>query len=210
MLGHAGGGASAAAGNREDFAMIGKRIGLLAAACGLAACGPLAADEIELTNGDRLNGSLVSLDAEQVVLTSETFGEVKIPREKVKLIGLGEEGIPEPQVAAAPASPSAPASAASGLDLQQLMNNPMVQQQLGGLLGEAMGGRNPRDVRRDLQKSRRDLQELADDLGGIEGEAIGNYVKIFDLLGGGLQAAPTPRTPEQSPSPPPAESRPRD
>ena len=166
----------------------------------LLAASPLAADEIKLVNGDTLRGSVSSLDAETLVISSESFGELTIPREKVALIGLGESGLPEPAVVTQRgASPGLPAGSLNQIDVGQLMNNPAIQRQFGGLFSEALGGRSVGDLQGDLERSREGLKDLQEDLGGIEGEAIGNYLQMLDVLGGGLNAAP------KSPSAPPAQ-----
>ena len=173
---------------------------LLSLSLAAAVCGAAAADEIRLTNGDEINGTIVSLDETSLALESENFGKMTIPREKVRLIALGEDGLPEPVTVSAAKVPAGAGLNAAGLggllggggdaaSLQQLMSNPMVRQQLGGLLGEAMGGESPAEAQRRLNESRRGLKDLADDLGGIEGEAMKSYLKMFDVLGGGLGAA---------------------
>src|SRR3990172_7781842 len=44
---------------------------------------PARADEVKLTNGDRLTGRIVELTAENLLLQTELFGEVSIPRSAV-------------------------------------------------------------------------------------------------------------------------------
>lgn len=149
-----------------------------------------SADEIELNNGDRLNGTVTALSETSLTLKSERFGEVVVPRDQITLIGLGENGIPD-RPAAAPGNALGElggAGLANPNDLQMMLNDPQIQQQFGGLLGEALGGRSMGDLQRDLNQSRRGLEELQRDLGGIEGEAIGSYLRLFDVLGGGLGA----------------------
>ena len=182
-----------------------KRWQSVLAAAAAVVCSQAVADEVRLTNGDEINGAIVSLDATSLKLQSENFGEMTIPRDKVALIALGNDGLPEP-VMVAPPSAAAPAGGLGGASLDQLMGNPAVQRQLGGLLGQALGGQSVDDVQGQLQRSRRDLEELSEDIGGLEGEAIGNYLKIFDVLGGGLDAAgqiaPPPRRTPPPVSPP--------
>ena len=151
---------------------------------------PAAADEVRLTNGDEINGTVVSLDTDQLVLRSDTLGELTIKRTLVAAIGLGKDGLPEPIIVAPPTSDAAAAPAVGGgLDMNQMLRDPQVQQQFGTLLQEALGGRQVGDVQNDLRQTQRQLRDLQQDLGGIEGEAIGSYLKMFDLLGGGLGAA---------------------
>ena len=44
---------------------------------------PVAADSVQLTNGDVLNGRVLGLDQKQLRLESDTLGQVNIPRVKV-------------------------------------------------------------------------------------------------------------------------------
>lgn len=179
----------------------------------LACLTTAAADEVRLKNGDTVKGDVVSLDAATLVLKSESFGELTIKRDQIALIGLGPAGIPAPPEAA-PAQGNAAAGnlpvvplGGGGFgnlnDLQQMLGEPQVQQEFGGLLQEALGGRSVLDVQRDLQRSRQGLQELSEDLGGLEGEAIGNYAEMLNVLGNlgqlGGQVAPQPR-PGQMPN----------
>ncbi len=55
-----------------------------------AGTGAARADWIELSNNDIVRGQVVSLDGQQVKLKSVNFGEMTIPRDKVKVIGFGE------------------------------------------------------------------------------------------------------------------------
>ena len=175
-----------------------------------------SADEIKLANGDTLRGTVVSLSESTLTLRSENFGELTVPRESVELIGLGDAGLPEPIVVAAPNSVDGQFGSGGdgidtlgGADVGQLLSNPQVQQQFGGLLGEALGGQSLGQAQQNLRQTQQGYRDLADDLGGLEGDAINSYLQIFDVLGGGLNAAgqvapqtsPPQTTPPQTTSP---------
>src|SRR2546425_2320388 len=49
----------------------------------------LQADQVEMQNGDRYLGKVVSLDTNTLVLRSDVLGTVRLPRGKVALITLG-------------------------------------------------------------------------------------------------------------------------
>src|ERR1700678_3074217 len=49
----------------------------------------LRADQIEMKNGDRYVGTVLSMTADSVVLQSQMLGKVVVPRSKVSLISLG-------------------------------------------------------------------------------------------------------------------------
>src|SRR5947199_9025024 len=49
----------------------------------------LCADQVEMQNGDRYLGKVLSLDTNTLVLRSDVLGTVRLPRGKVALITLG-------------------------------------------------------------------------------------------------------------------------
>src|SRR5947207_6268395 len=53
----------------------------------------LRADQVEMQNGDRYLGSVLSLDTNTLVLRSAVLGTVNLPRGKVALITLGPGGV---------------------------------------------------------------------------------------------------------------------
>src|SRR5438034_10349096 len=52
----------------------------------------LRADQVEMQNGDRYLGTVLSLDTNTLVLRSAVLGTVTLPRGKVALIHLGSGG----------------------------------------------------------------------------------------------------------------------
>src|SRR5262245_24775013 len=52
-------------------------------------CGARA-DQIEMQNGDRYHGKVLAMTNATLVLQSEILGTIKLPREKVSLINLGD------------------------------------------------------------------------------------------------------------------------
>lgn len=128
---------------------------ILSAAVGLALQpAVVSADAIELVNGDRINGTVVGLTADELRLESEVLGELKIPRSKVGAIYLGDF---QPRGAAAPVSSAAP---------QQPAASPAAL--LPGLGSD--GGATPEELIRRIQKE------------GINRTAIGDIQKQFPLL----------------------------
>src|SRR5215211_7742734 len=53
--------------------------------------GLLCADELQMSNGDRYVGKIVSLDTNAVVLESDVLGTVRLARSKVASINLGTQ-----------------------------------------------------------------------------------------------------------------------
>lgn len=152
---------------------------------GLIGAPNLWADSVRLTNGDTLVGKVMSLDAKQLVLNSENFGEMKIPRDKVEIIGLGEVSLAPPPAAAG--TPSAPGASGELPSLQ----NPQVQQQVDQLLQQALGGEMG-NMRQQMQSTREGLKELQEDLGpGSSADALDGYIKLFEMFGGPAPAEPS-------------------
>jgi hypothetical protein len=57
--------------------------------CLVSASAWLHADQIELQNGDRYVGKVLSLTTNQLILQSDVLGTIKLPREKVAVVTLG-------------------------------------------------------------------------------------------------------------------------
>ena len=71
------------------------------------------ADRVEMQNGDRYNGRVVSLSAESVVLQSDILGKITLPRAKVALLTVG---------GAAPAASAVPVANAVAAPVMPLTN----------------------------------------------------------------------------------------
>ncbi len=70
------------------------RIWILAAGVASIATLPAArADSVQLTNGDLLNGEVMSLDARELKLKSEIHGQMTIARGKVAAVAFGEKNL---------------------------------------------------------------------------------------------------------------------
>src|ERR1035441_377611 len=77
----------------------------------LAGSFPAWADQIEVQNGDRYAGDVLSLDAHAVVLQSDVLGTVRLARTNVAVITLGTApAIPSPALQS-PTNGRAPAAA---------------------------------------------------------------------------------------------------
>lgn len=174
--------------------------------------GDASADSIRLTNGDTIVGAVVSLDDEQLVVESENFGEMKIPRDKVAIIGLGDAPLAQAPASAVPSAPSAPAASGEIPSLQ----NPQVRQQIDHLLQQALGGGigGSGDMRQQMESTRRGLQDLQKDLGpGSSADALDGYIKLFEMFGGGgagVQRQPPARPNGQPAQPNDPPSQPND
>ena len=179
---------------------------LMAAAASLGASARLAADTIQLANGDRLNGKVTSLDEKHLVFKSASFGELKIDRTKIDFIALGDKKLPE----ATPVAQTAQAlPGANGGLLNQvapLLQNSAVQQQVGPMIDQLLGAGGVNEMQRNVDNARRGLQDLKKDL-GPDAKALDAYINMFNLLSP-PSAASGPQPPNAPyHAPPPAASR---
>jgi hypothetical protein len=162
-------------------------------------------DQIEMQNGDRYAGKVVSLDGETVVFRNEVLGTVRLPRNKVASIALGAAAMtnsaPEALVAsgAAVAAGSARTNAAAegpaGLKeigahtnlIRQVQKKylgnagPEAQQKFEELLGGLMSGKiTVEDLRAQAKTAADQLRELKQQGGGEAGFAVDAYLAILD------------------------------
>jgi hypothetical protein len=114
---------------------------------------PVMADTIEMANGDVLNGQVISLDGKELVLKSELLGELKLAREKVSAIHLGDKPVLTRNAAQAQAVPAA--------------NKPALDPEVQKVLGAVP---STDDVLKQLQG------------GGVNPQMIGELQTKFPLL----------------------------
>ena len=176
----------------------------LAALCwGVAAA--YAADQVQMQNGDRYIGKVVSLNSDTLVLQSDVLGAVRLPRSKVALISLGAP-LPVERTTHAAVSNSA-AGLLNGTatnspnalaePLRQLASNPALIQQIetqflsdatpeakdkfNELLGGLMTGKlGVADVRAQAQATAAQVRAMRKDLGDEAGWMLDTYLAILD------------------------------
>jgi hypothetical protein len=166
------------------------------------------ADVLEMQNGDRYSGKVLSLSANVVVLDSEMLGKINVPRKKVLRLTFGSNAVPgtagSPMPVPIPTNLSA-GTAASILantnadlstTLRQLGANTnfvgqIRQQMLAGspeasakydeiMNGLLTGQLNLKDIRRQAQSSADQLRELKRELGPEAGDTLDGYLQILD------------------------------
>jgi hypothetical protein len=114
------------------------------------------ADSLELANGDRYQGKVVSVTQSNVEFQSEVLGRITLPRDKVAHINLGETPVPKPVTNSAtpPVGPSlilqgrqnlSPATAPSQTDaaLQQMRQDGMDPKLVSQVQEQVFGQGNP-------------------------------------------------------------------
>jgi hypothetical protein len=172
----------------------------------LISCAVALADTVELTNGDLLSGKVAGVTADQVLLTSDVLGEVKLPRAKVAAIHFGDrKPVVAAKVGAAAVAPVAPAKAlpaepsvddvlnqlkagAGGGDLTKmlakefpLLQNPEVKAYFEKTVGGLMSGElNVGDIRKQALDVRQQVKDLEKDLGPEGMAALKPYLSVLD------------------------------
>jgi hypothetical protein len=163
------------------------------------------ADQIEMQNGDRYSGAVLSMTSDSVVLQSEVLGQLKLPRDKVSTISLGSTNAvvrrapstnsPMP-VASALAAPAQSTAGASGA-LRQLGANtnlieqirkqfladagPQANDKFNELLGGLLTGKLDMDGLRTEAKTAADqLRAMKKDMGGEAGGTLDAYLGVLD------------------------------
>ncbi|PWU10216.1 MAG: hypothetical protein C5B50_25945 [Verrucomicrobia bacterium] len=172
----------------------------------LCVLGPGAyADQLEMQNGDRYFGKVLSLSSDTVVVESEMLGELRLPRGKVALIALGTNSLAGsaksrmPDKKASRSSPAAPANAnadlsqalkqlpASSNAVQQVRDqfladaDPKAREKFDELLGGLMTGKlSLSDIRSQAQTAADQIHRAKHDLGDDAGFALDGYLAILD------------------------------
>jgi hypothetical protein len=183
-------------------------------------------DQIEMHNGDRYVGQVLSLDAKSVVLQSAVLGTVRLQRSKVAVITLGpaqatnSPALPSPAAGAATAATNA-APALRGLGantnlIQQVQNQflsgagPEANAKFNELLGGLMSGKlSVEDIRTEAKAAADQLRPLKRESGEDAGFAASAYLAILDhFLKETAPSGDATNAPALSPTlkPPPAEN----
>ena len=188
----------------------------------------LRADLVEMQNGDRYFGKVLSVSADTLVLESEVLGKINVPRKQVASLALGtnaaapktatkvaQDSVPTNLPSAAPlpalASTNADLSAAFrdlGADTnivrqireQMLGGSPEAASNYDEMLSGLMSGKlNLSDLRREAKSSADQLRALKRDLGPEAGDSLDAYLDVLDNFLKETAAGPTSATPAPQP-----------
>lgn len=165
----------------------------------------VAADQVEMQNGDRYAGKVLSLSSNTVVLESPVLGTVRLPRDQVAHLTVGtgmetnaaglrapgERQAGEASVAVTNARPelSAPLGqlGASSNLIEQVQRQflgdagPEATAKYNELLGGLMNGKlTVSDIRVEAQNAADQLRALKRELGNDAGGAVDSYLSILD------------------------------
>lgn len=173
----------------------------------LAIISALHADVVEMQNGDRYSGRVLSVSADTVVLNSEMLGKINVPRKKVMSLTFGTNAVAL-TVAGNPAlartnlpSATAPAALANtNVDLsaalrhlgantnyigqirqQMLAGSPEATAKFDDLVNGLLTGQlNVNDVRRQAQSAAAQLRSLKAELSPEAGDSLDAYLQVLD------------------------------
>ena len=191
----------------------------------------LRADLVEMQNGDRYSGRVLSVSADTVVLESEALGKISLPRIKVATLMIGvNAATPNTATNIARVSVStnfpmaAPAAALANtnLDLSAAFRNlgantnfigQIRQQVLAGnpeaasnydemVSGLMTGNLNMDDLRREAKSSADQLRQLKRDLGPDAGDSVDAYLSVLDNFLKETDAKPVSAIPAPKPQAP--------
>ena len=168
----------------------------------------LRADVLEMQNGDRYSGKVMSVSPDTVVLNSEVLGKIAVPRNRIVSLSFGTHAMapkatnnPAPPVSShlpAATAPAAPAN--TNLDLsaafralgastnfvgqirrQMLAGNPQAAQKYDEMVSGLLSGQlSVSDVRRQAQAAAAQLRELKRQLGPDADESLDGYLQVLD------------------------------
>ncbi|HEY5914526.1 MAG TPA: hypothetical protein VJA21_28380 [Verrucomicrobiae bacterium] len=175
-----------------------------------------SADQVEMQNGDRYNGKVLSLDGKSLILDNAVLGKIALPRDKVAVVTLGAELA---KTAAAPATNSlrkagsarpvdpALADLASHSNLIQQVQrqflagaDPAAQQKFNDLVSGMLSGTvTLQDLQREARSAADQVRALKKELGPDAGFALDGYLAILDRFLKESPAAPAGAT--NSPAP---------
>jgi len=165
----------------------------------------LRADQVEMQNGDRYLGTVLSLDTNTLVLRSAVLGTVNLARGQVALITLGSGGATNFTRAASATNPQPTASSIAitngmidlSASLRQLGANtnfieqaraqfladagPEANNKFNGMVSGLLSGRlTVNDIRAEAKSAVDQLKELKRDLGEDGGGAFDGYLAILE------------------------------
>jgi len=169
----------------------------------------LRADEVDMQNGDRYIGTVLSVSGDAVVLKSEELGRITVPRKNVTAMAFGTNAV-APKAASDAAAVSAPTNlpaAPSTSELtgtnadfsaayhnlaadtnivaqirqQMLAGNPAATGKFDEMVNGLLDGSlNMNDLRREAQSDEDQLRALKHDLGPDAGDSIDGYLDVLD------------------------------
>ena len=174
----------------------------------LVATPGLQADVLEMQNGDRYSGKVMSVSPDAVVLNSEVLGKITVPRNQVVHLSFGANAIApkatdhpaQPLSTQVPAATTPAALANTNVDLstafrqlggntnfvgqirqQMLAGNPEAARKYDEMVGGLFSGQlSVNDIRKQAQAAATQLRELKRQLGPDADESLDGYLQVLD------------------------------
>ncbi len=169
-------------------------------------CGAVSAlaDQVEMQNGDRYTGKVLSLDDKSLVLQNDLLGRISLPRAKVAVVQLGPVAAKSltnwaSKTSAAALTNSIAADLASHSNLIQQVQRqflsgaePEAQQKFNTLVSGLLNGSiTVEDVQREARTAADQVRALKKELGPDGSFALDGYLAILDQF---LKEAPAGAT----------------
>jgi hypothetical protein len=186
----------------------------------------LRADQVEMQNGERYVGKVLSLNADTLVIQSEGLGALRLPRSKVAAVSFGPNAassLAQPAlqtnsqphggsgapISAAPGLSSLPQGAGSMTNLIQQVQaqflsdaSPEAKDKFNELVGGLLSGKlTVNDIRAQAQSAADQIRAAKRELGDEAGNAMDGYLAILDQFLKQTAPSPTSSTNVSSPSP---------
>jgi hypothetical protein len=170
------------------------------------------ADQVEMQNGDRYGGKVLSLSADSVVLQNDILGKITLPRNKIALLSVGAPvtaSSPALNLAAAATTNRPPAALKTivltndNADLASAFrslgaNTNFIEQIRGHFLADAGPAANQQfndtlagltsgkidmaGLRAQARAAADQIRSLQHDLGPEAGDSLGSYLAILDAF----------------------------
>ncbi len=166
---------------------------------------PCPADQVEMQNGDRYNGKVLSLDDKSLILQNDLLGKITLPRGRISAVLLGTQpagavsnSFPRPQ--ALKQTNAFTAQLASNTNLIQQVQQkflagaePVAQQKFNQLVSGLLDGSiSVEDVQREAKSAADQARALRKELGPDAGFALDGYLAILDQFLKEAQPGPEP------------------
>ena len=172
----------------------------------------LRADQLEMQNGDRFSGKVLSVSAENVILESEVLGKITVPRKKVVSLAFGTNTIAPvavSDVTRVSGPTNLPTAAALVLSAktnggtnsirqireQMLAGSPEATRKYNEMVSGLMNGKlNLNDLRREARSAADQLRELKRELGPDADDSLDGYLDVLNNFLNEPAAEPTNTT----------------
>jgi hypothetical protein len=189
---------------------------LVSAVIALGMASLLKADQVVMTNGDLLYGTVVSLTTNSIGLNNENLGRVTLPRAKVAAINFGSVSGAAASVPIRPVQPARPSSTNSVSDLSAILrgikqDTNLIQQVQAQMLGSgspaaaakfnemldglSSGKMDIKSLRAEAQSTADEVRALKKDLGPDADSEVDGYLSVLDGFLEETATAPTPQNP---------------